>query len=63
MLIGNKTAGNKVLPKSGLTQYYWANKSKSTFVILLSGSAGNLPSQICKMLGVILTHKSSEKFV
>ena len=34
-----KTVGNKVLPKAVLTQYYWTDRSNSTFVILLSRSA------------------------
>jgi hypothetical protein len=28
-----------VLPKAGMTQYYWADGSYSTLVILLKGSA------------------------
>ncbi len=32
---------NKVLPKAGVTQYYWADRGNSTFVILLNGSAEN----------------------
>jgi hypothetical protein len=30
---------NKVLPKAGLMQYYWANESNSTLEILLRGNA------------------------
>lgn len=33
------TAYKKVLPKAGLTEYYRADGSKPTFVILLNGSA------------------------
>jgi len=30
-----------VLPKAGLTQYDWADRSKSAFVMLLSSNAKN----------------------
>lgn len=34
-------AHNMVLPKAGLTQYFWANGSNVKFLILFNGSAEN----------------------